>query len=106
MMKIRKETLHIKQGLTEIGEFAWSGAGGRFVEWEIFVPEGVRLIRKYAFSGMNILSIHLPSTIEMVDTNAFAHACVGEIKVPKGCRESCKSVHGLRRYHNRISEEE
>lgn len=61
--------INIPEGLTSIGEYAFSGAGFT----SIALPEGLSNIGKDAFVGSSLKSITIPSTITQINEETFAN---------------------------------
>ena len=67
--------------LRTIGKGAFNGSGG-MRNISLVVPEGVETIGEYAFYGMSLTSISLPSTLKHVKEGAFQVWRMKEIHVP------------------------
>lgn len=48
---------------------------------ELAVPEGVSVIRPYAFAGLNLTSLSIPSTVTTIRSNAFNNLTISELKL-------------------------
>ena len=65
-------------------------AGGRLYRYRgneptVTVPEGVRAIGKHAFAdSKGTKTVRLPSTLTMIEANAFGHSSVTALTIPEG----------------------
>ena len=50
--------------------------------YEVILPEGLKIIGKWAFRGTPLDEILLPSTLESIGQGAFAHSNISEIIIP------------------------
>ena len=51
------------------------------------IPEGVKIIRSYAFWGCeNLYEIHLPSTLTCIESQAFSYSGLTSVKIPNGIK--------------------
>lgn len=63
--------LEIPEGVTEIGNYAFSQVQAMKNLEEITLPEGLESIGRYAFRHVKVKSAILPSTVTVLDKNAF-----------------------------------
>ena len=63
-----------------------------YEEEEYVVPEGVTAIAEYAFYGVPLKKIKLPSTLEVIGNYAFAGSSLEEIMIPESVIEMGRSL--------------
>lgn len=81
--------------LTEIGYSAFQGTN---LSGSLIIPEGVEIIRVFAFSGCSSLSgtLTLPSTLRVIEDYAFqdCKGLIGELNIPQSVAEIGNAAFG------------
>ena len=79
------ETIHVKEGVTSIGDWAFNGMYG--VE-EIEFSDGLLSIGDHAFANMEDLRFSkLPSSCKTIGDSAFSESPIGEsLTIPSSCK--------------------
>lgn len=82
MYKKEIEKITIKQGVTSIGEFAFSDC---IAVQEVYIPNTVRTINQFAFYRCsNLTKVYIPEGVTRIDDYAFSSlVSLSEINLPK-----------------------
>ena len=72
-------------GFEEQGSYYYYNEKGEYCTWNIsgfWIPEGVKTIKKSAFSRSKVDTIHLPDSLQYIEDYAFSSCKAKEINIP------------------------
>ncbi len=93
-------SVRISEGVTTIGNFAFSYNPGRMTITEVTIPESVTSIGEYAFGGCsNLTEIILPESLSVIGAQAFDSTGLQRVVIPShistipaSCFSSCQNL--------------
>ena len=65
--EINVSTIHIEDGVTSIGDFAFYNS----TALSVYIPDSVTSIGQHAFNGSSLLSVTIPGSVETIGNSAF-----------------------------------